>query len=123
MFYPEPYCPFVKKAPSICYEESVLELWASEGVLEEAAFFNISLDSVLETINTKNTSGLFMIDKDFKDYLGGIKYNSTGHIIGAGVATFTIVNKVNRTALDLLGSVQRGELVDQVFLFQMCSRM
>ena len=37
---------------------------------------------IIDVINAKNTSQIFMKDFDFKDLLGNIRYNQSGHIIG-----------------------------------------
>ena len=34
--YPEPYCSLVDTAPTVCYEESLLELWARDGDLDRS---------------------------------------------------------------------------------------
>ena len=112
-FYPEPYCHFVKSAPTVCFETSILELWASDGELHGDVFENISAADILEVINTSNKSGLFNSDKDFRKLMSDITYNSTGHIVAAGVATMGWVEKVNLTALKEFGSVQRGESLDK----------
>ena len=112
-FYPEPYCHFVKSAPTVCFETSILELWASDGELHSDVFENISAADILDVINTSNKSGLFNNDKDFRKLMSDITYNSTGHIVAAGVATMGWVEKVNLTALKEFGSVQRGESLDK----------
>ena len=113
-FYPEPYCHFVRSAPTVCFETSILELWASDGSFHRAAFDNLTDESILEVVNTRNKSGLFNNEKDFSSLLSDISYNSTGHIVGAGVATIGWVEKVNLTALAEWGSVQRGESLDKI---------
>ena len=37
-FYPEPYCSLVDTAPTVCYEESLLELWARDGDLDRSVW-------------------------------------------------------------------------------------
>ena len=76
-------------------------------------FENLKESEILDDVNTKNQSGLLMVDKNFKNLIGEVSYNSTGHIVGAKVATITWVGRVNLTALDMFGSVQRGEIVDR----------
>ena len=115
-FYPEPYCSFIDKSPSVCFEESLLELWANNGDFDEDSENTIShLDKreIIEAFNTKNTSGIFLREKDFKIGLGGIKYNKSGHIVGARVATVVFLGHGNMTALKLTGSAQRGEMIDR----------
>ena len=45
---------------------------------------------IIDVINTKNTSQIFMKDFDFKDLLGNVRYNESGHIIGE-LRTFCLV--------------------------------
>ena len=40
-FYPEPYCSLVDTAPTVCYEESLLELWARDGDLDRSVMIMI----------------------------------------------------------------------------------
>ena len=112
-FYPEPYCNFVKSSPTACFEQSVLELFAEGGELDRSMLDNLTLTDVIEAVNTGNTSGLFLVEKDFLRTLGNKVYNSSGAVVGAREATITWVGRVNLTALDLYGSVQRGEIVDK----------
>ena len=77
-------------------KESILELWGIEGEIGDKSeqiirsgrreinrttflfiiniFRNLTLDDVLETINTKNTSGVFMVGKNFKKMLSNIRF-------------------------------------------------
>ena len=89
-------------------------MWASDGSFYKAAFDNLTHESILEVVNTRNKSGLFNNEKDFRSLLSDISYNSSGHIVGAGVATIGWVEKVNLTALAEFGSVQRGESLDKL---------
>eukprot|EP00092_Neocalanus_flemingeri_P040503 GFUD01044108.1.p1 GENE.GFUD01044108.1~~GFUD01044108.1.p1 ORF type:complete len:1044 (-),score=198.42 GFUD01044108.1:97-3228(-) len=115
-FYPEPYCSLVDHAPTVCYEESILELWANDGDFDEDSentIVNLTTEEIIESVNTRNLSGIFLREKNFKNVLGDISYNESGHIIGAKVATLTWVGKVNLTALKQFGSVQRGDIIDK----------
>ena len=115
-FYPEPYCSLVDHTPTVCYEESLLELWANQGDFDqesENTIDNLTKEDILESINTRNLSGIFMREKDFTNALGDISYNQSGHIVGAKIATITWVGKVNLTALKKFGSEQRGDIVDK----------
>ena len=42
----------------------------------------LTQEEILETINTKNVSGIFMKDFNFIDLLGNIRYGDDGRIIG-----------------------------------------
>ena len=115
-FYPEPYCSIVKQSPRVCYEESLLELWGNNGKFDKVSdkvIENITEEDILEAVNGKNKSGIFMIDKDFTKYLGEIVRDKDGRIVAAGAATITLIGKVNSTDVKLFGSVQRGEVIDK----------
>ena len=102
--------------PTVCYEESILELWANEGDFDEDSentIFNLTTEDIIESINSRNLSGIFLREKNFKNVLGEISYNESGEIIGAKVATLTFIGKVNLTALKQFGSVQRGDIIDK----------
>ena len=139
-YYPRIYCKIVKKISSpTCLETSIVELWASDGynsTQTEMAIFDLTQKSILEAINTKNSSGIFLYDKDFTSmlgkfcggllhiraqfkgsvnsrstfiiavifkstlykyfiFIGGIKRNSTGHIVSATAATINFFGGVN----------------------------
>ena len=108
-----PYCDFVKNAPTVCYEESLLELWASEGSFKDEVFEELTVSDILETVNTRNKSGLLMIDKNFRNLMGELSFNESGYIVGAKASPMTFVGRVNLTELSKYGSVQRGEMVDK----------
>ena len=56
-----------------CLETSIVELWASDGfnsTQTEMAIFNLTQKSILDAVNTKNYSEVFLYDKDFSSMLG-----------------------------------------------------
>ena len=94
----------------------MLELWANNGELDEESentIFSLTRNDIIDAINTRNTSGIFLREKDFKLGLGDIKYNKSGHVVGATVATLLFLGQGNLTALKLFGSAQRGEMIDK----------
>ena len=48
---------------------------------------------MVEAVNSRNTSGLFMTEKNFLRGLGEKVYNSSGAVIGAREATLTWVGR------------------------------
>ena len=68
-------------------EDSVLELWAEDGDFNTNTMEQLTDQEIIDTINTRNKSGIFNIEKNFLNLLSDVKYNSSGHIVGAGVAT------------------------------------
>eukprot|EP00095_Tigriopus_kingsejongensis_P003657 maker-scaffold11_size778918-snap-gene-1.12 protein:Tk03657 transcript:maker-scaffold11_size778918-snap-gene-1.12-mRNA-1 annotation:"hypothetical protein DAPPUDRAFT_306990" len=90
VFYPEQYCPIVEAMPMACFEMSILEMFAQGGQFTpkvEATIHNLDQEELITAVNTIGQSGIFLRERDFSKYLGGIQRNSTGHIVGAK-ATF-----------------------------------
>ena len=48
-------------------------------------------EEILETINNKNVSGIFMKDFNFIDLLGNIRYDEEGKIVGEYVSNMNVV--------------------------------
>ena len=94
-------------------EQSILELWGEDGGYNEDVIANLTDEDVVNTVNSRNKSGVFNIEKNFHDLLSDVSYNSSGHIIGASVTTITWIAKVNLHVLKQFGSVQRGEALDK----------
>ena len=114
LFYPQPYCQFVSNARTVCFEESILELWAADGALDDDALNDLTLEDVLRDVNTKNTSGVLMAERDLLDTLGEKRFNSSsGWLQSAKFSTFTFIGQVNLTELELTGTVQMGHAVDK----------
>ncbi len=66
----------MRHTPTVCYEESLLELWTRQGRLNdeaEAVLRSLSQQDILEAVNGRNLSGLFMVEKDFTRLLGDIR--------------------------------------------------
>ncbi len=60
---------------------------------------NLTLDDVIAGINNISYSKVFLTDKDFTKYLGGIERNSSGHIVGAKAAVISLFGKTNLSAI------------------------
>ena len=54
---------------------------------------SLSLEDVVEALNSRNTSGLHITSKDFLRGLGEKVYNSSGAVVGAREATITWVGR------------------------------
>merc|ERR1712241_942628 len=114
-FYPGLYCDCVEATEKACYEENVLELWGDQGSYSSATeekIGKLTQQEIIDVINVKNTSQIFMKDFDFKDLLGNIRYNQSGHIIGAGVVEMRFFTTVNVTDVQVRGTATRGEKID-----------
>ena len=62
---------------------------------------------MVEAVNSRNTSGLFMTEKNFLRGLGEKVYNSSGAVIGAREATLTWVGRcvqLKHSGFDVLDS-------------------
>ena len=55
-FYPEPYCSLVDTAPTVCYEESLLELWARDGDLDRSVMMIMIVIIMIVMIMTERGS-------------------------------------------------------------------
>ena len=114
--YPDPYCSIVKLMPQACFETSILELWARDGVYDknvEEEIENLTEEKILEKINNVNMSGLFLVETDFTNYLSGVERDESGKIVSASATTMRWFGNMNMTAAKETGGVPgRGEPLD-----------
>ena len=113
--YPTPYCTFIGLIPTVCFETSILELWAKEGVYNqdsENEIMNLTRDQILEKINSVNVSGLFMMETNFTKYLSGVERDESGRIVSATATTMRWFGDMNMTAAKEGGAPNRGEPLD-----------
>ena len=80
---------------------SLLELFATSGAINETYIENLTQEDIIRNLNSENKSGVFLIEKDFNRFLGGIEKNSTGHIIGAKATYINWFSEANLTAATL----------------------
>lgn len=73
------FCSVVDKLPTGCLLNSILELWNFDA--EKMA--NLTKDDILDRIARTNISSTSGHERSFDRLLGGIKRNSTGHIVSA----------------------------------------
>jgi len=99
--YPQPYCGYMNRMPTACFEESLLELFATSDAINETYIENLTQEDIIRNLNNGNKSGVFLIEKDFNRFLGGIERNSTGHIIGAKATYINWFSEANLTAATL----------------------
>ena len=85
--YPETYCSLVNDLQYACMELSILELWANDGIYDsktDQEIASLTEEDVLNKVNGQNKSGVFLIERNFTEYLSNIKRDpTTGRIIGA----------------------------------------
>ena len=114
--YPEPYCSIVGLLPTTCFETSILELWASSGQYDDTSereIMELTLDKVLEKVNSVNTSGLFLTELDISGYLSGVERDGSGRIVSASATVMRWFGDMNMTAAKETGGVPgRGEPLD-----------
>ena len=98
-FYPKKYCDIVKDVTQpTCLETSIAELWAKDGNFTNQKtkdkIANATKQDILDIINTKKFSEIFLFDKDFTALLGGITKNSSNHIIGQARDMFSRIFRI-----------------------------
>lgn len=60
-------------------------------------------------------SATYLYPMDFTQYLGGVVFNSTGHIVGAKAAMHQWIMEVNTTAVDMQAIDGMAGLDSEVF--------
>eukprot|EP00092_Neocalanus_flemingeri_P006866 GFUD01007412.1.p1 GENE.GFUD01007412.1~~GFUD01007412.1.p1 ORF type:complete len:1065 (+),score=241.14 GFUD01007412.1:250-3444(+) len=114
-FYPDLYCGCVEATETTCFEQNIIELWGDQGSYNEVSdrkIASLTEATILDTINNKNISQIFMKDFNFKELLGDVKYNYKGEIIGAGAVEMKFFTTVNVTDVKIHGTATRGEKID-----------
>ena len=74
---------------------------------------NLTQDQILDKINNYNLSGLYLQRKDFSSYIGDLKYDSDGRIVGAKATLMQWFGKMNGTEALTNPVVDRDEPVDR----------
>ena len=103
-FYPEPYCQIFNSMHTACFEKrygklfipfsifdfifnffSILELFGTPGGYNfpEDFFRTLTQQDILNAVNTRNLSGVFLSERNYASLLGGVQRNESGHIISA----------------------------------------
>lgn len=114
-FYPGLYCGCVEATETTCYEQNIIELWGDQGSYNEVSedkIDSLTDEEILDTINNRNVSQIFMKDFNFKELLGDVKYNLAGEIIGASSVEMKFFTTVNVTDVKVHGTATRGEKID-----------
>lgn len=113
--YPDPYCDIMENMEEACLEMSILELWANEGHFDDdtdRAMQELTLEQVLDKINGQNKSGVFLVEKNFTQFLSNVKRDENGRIIGAEATIIRWLGKMNTTSAKLNPVKGRGEPID-----------
>ncbi len=75
----------------------IAEMWAKNGFTSDEALEGIqrlTAEDIINAINNDNYSEVFLLNKNFTKFLGGIERNSTGHIIGAKATVIQFYGKI-----------------------------
>ena len=91
----EEHCQFVEELELICYEESLLEVWGYNDKLIQS----LTDKKVIEDINESQSSRVTGFPRNITAYLGGIKRDIDGRIIGANGALHVWYTRVNMEAI------------------------
>lgn len=76
---PTIYCNIIENLPMGCLVENLLEIWN----FDENVIGNLTKDDILNAINSTKISATSGHESNFLGLLGGIKRNSSGHVISA----------------------------------------
>lgn len=76
---PTIYCGIIENLPMGCLMQNILEIWN----FDENIIANLTKEDIINALNVTTISASSGHESDFVSLLGGIKRNSTGHIISA----------------------------------------
>jgi hypothetical protein len=113
--YPEPYCSVVAGMPLACFETSILELFAHNGEYDaetDRIIESLTDEQVLEAINQRNASGIFLLPANFTSYLAGVRRDAGGRIVSAEATYIQWFGRMNMTAAKLRPAPGRVEPID-----------
>ena len=113
--YPQPYCDIVESMPLACLEISILELFGHDGEYSEATDTEIDFltdEQVLDAINSRNTSGIFLDQANYTSYLSEITYDNVGLISGARATNIVWLGKMDMEEAKSNPAPNRGEPID-----------
>lgn len=74
------YCNIINSFPLGCYQQNMLEIWD----FDAATIQNLTVEDILEAVNTVHLSATTGHQMNFSLLLGDIKRNEAGDIISAG---------------------------------------
>ncbi|KAG7164111.1 NPC1-like intracellular cholesterol transporter 1-like, partial [Homarus americanus] len=104
------YYQFYEKMPTACLELSILDIWGKN----QTIIYSLTDEDVINGINTANISAMYSYPINFKKFLGDIKKNTTGHVVGARSSLAQIVMEINRTEIDLVKLANDAGLAEEV---------
>lgn len=97
-----------------CGQQNLLEIWR----YNEDLILTTTQEEILNAVNLLNSSPWFGHDTDYSSLLGGVTWNSTGHIVKATstIMFWSITVPDNATIVESQGSGVELELGDQTSL-------
>ena len=95
--YPQPYCSVLDTVPEKCLELGILELFATNGEYSDERIGAITQEEILDRVNFSNQSQVFLTERNFTRFLGGIRYNEKGQIVGASATRVQFITSMNTT--------------------------
>lgn len=90
------FCSVIDNLPLGCMSQNILELWKFDEVRIKA----LTRDDIILAINQTTVSPTTGHESDFVQLLGGIRRNSSGHIVGASSLLTHWMVFVNFTNVD-----------------------
>ena len=85
------YCGRVANLESKCFEQSLLEIWS----YDEKSINKLTQEDIIWAINTYDRSPYFGYAFNYSTLLGGVKRNSTNHIISATSSMYNFLTTVD----------------------------
>jgi len=119
--YPGDYCKIIQDLTEYkCLENSLLEIWSDDNYGDNTADLlnNLTQQDIINAVNEISYSKVLGIEQDFTKYLGSIKRNSSGHIVGAKATFIRFFGGVNISAIteDEIANTAKGSPVDRFTL-------
>lgn len=133
VFYPEQYCPIVEAMPTSCFATSILELFAVDGEFSaesERMIDTLTSEQLLQLINEKTKrcvtrrtsdklplrwsllfhfSGLFLQERNFTTFLGDVRRDESGRIVGAKATYMRWFGRANTTEILMAKKAAKGK--------------
>ena len=96
------YCELLEVAERACLEKSLLEIWGYDRKKIES----LTQEEILNDVNSANISAVFGNPTKFEEYLGLVRKDNQGNIVGAGAMLHTWFTEVD------LSKVIPGSFID-----------
>ena len=108
------YCDLVESLAEKCGQHSLLEIWR----YREDLIMTATQEEILDAVNILETSPWFGHVMNYTQLLGGVRRNSSGHIVSAstGLLLWSISVPDNTTVVESQGSGVELELGDETSL-------